>query len=47
MLIGAIVGILIVAVFPSAIFWLVAKLGLGIEVSGFGAAFLTAIASAR
>lgn len=41
-IIGAIIGIVIATIVSGLIIWLVGKLGLGIEVSGFGAAFLTA-----
>ena len=41
-IIGAIIGIVIVTIVSGLIIWLVGKLGLGIEVSGFGPAFLTA-----
>ena len=38
-----ILGILIGALFTGLIIWIVGKLGLGIEVSGFGPAFIAAI----
>jgi hypothetical protein len=40
-LIGAIIGIVISTVISGFLIWLVGKLGLGIEVSGFGPAFMT------
>ena len=43
MIIGFVIGIMIVAVFSSVIIWIVGKLGFGIEVSGFQAAFLAAV----
>ncbi len=42
-ILGAIVGILIAAVFGGLVIWIVAKLGLGIEVDGFVPAFIAAI----
>lgn len=42
-IIGLIVGILIGALFTGLIIWIVGKLGLGLEVSGFGPAFVAAI----
>jgi putative membrane protein len=42
-ILGAIVGIVIGALFMGLIIWIVGKLGLGLEVSGFGAAFIAAI----
>jgi putative membrane protein len=42
-ILGAIVGIVIGALFMGLIIWIVGKLGLGLEVSGFGAAFIGAI----
>ena len=42
-LIGVVVGILIVAVLSSVVIWIVGKLGWGIEVDSFLAAFLAAI----
>ena len=46
MIIGALVGILIAALFISVIIWIVGKLGLGLEVRGWGAAFKAGIAIA-
>jgi len=43
MIIGLIIGILIGALFTGLIIWIVGKLGLGLEVSGFGPAFIAAI----
>jgi putative membrane protein len=43
MIIGLIIGILIGALFTGLIIWIVGKLGLGLEVSGFGPAYLAAI----
>ena len=40
---GVIIGILIGALFTGLIIWIVGKLGLGLEVSGFGPAFIAAI----
>lgn len=40
-LIGAIIGIIISTVVSGLLIWLVGKLGLGIEIDGFGPAFLT------
>ena len=42
-IVGAIIGILIGALFSGLIIWIVGKLGLGLEVTGFGAAFIAAI----
>jgi putative membrane protein len=42
-LVGMIVGVLIGALFAGLIIWIVGKLGLGLEVSGFGPAYLAAI----
>jgi putative membrane protein len=42
-IVGLIVGILIGALFTGLIIWIVGKLGLGLEVSGFGPAFVAAI----
>jgi putative membrane protein len=42
-IIGLIIGILIGALFTGLIIWIVGKLGLGLEVSGFGPAFVAAI----
>jgi putative membrane protein len=43
MLLGLIIGILFGALFTGLIIWIVSKLGLGLEVSGFGPAFVAAI----
>jgi putative membrane protein len=42
-IIGLVIGILIAALFTGLIIWIVGKLGLGLEVSGFGAAYVAAI----
>ena len=42
-IIGVIIGILIGSLFTGLIIWVVGKLGLGLEVSGFGPAFIAAI----
>jgi putative membrane protein len=42
-IIGAIVGILIAALFSAVVIWIVAKLGLGLSVSGFSPAFIAGI----
>ena len=42
-IVGLIIGILIGALFTGLIIWVVGKLGLGLEVSGFGPAFVAAI----
>jgi putative membrane protein len=42
-IVGVIIGILIGALFTGLIIWIVGKLGLGLEVSGFGPAFIAAI----
>jgi putative membrane protein len=42
-IVGLIIGILIGALFSGLIIWIVGKLGLGLEVSGFGPAFIAAI----
>lgn len=42
-IIGLIIGILIGALFTGLIIWVVGKLGLGLEVSGFGPAYIAAI----
>ena len=42
-LIGLVIGILIAAVVYGFVIWIVGKIGLGLEVSGFGAAFIAAI----
>ena len=46
MIVGIVIGILIAALFASVIIWVVGKLGLGLEVSGWGAAFKAGIAIA-
>lgn len=43
MIIGLIIGILIGALITGLIIWIVGKLGLGLEVSGFGPAYVAAI----
>lgn len=43
MLLALIIGILIGALFTGLIIWIVSKLGLGLEVTGFGPAFVAAI----
>jgi putative membrane protein len=42
-IVAAIVGIVIAALIGGFIIWIVGKLGLGLTVSGFGAAFIAAI----
>jgi putative membrane protein len=42
-IIGVIIGILIGALFTGLIIWVVGKLGLGLEVTGFGPAYIAAI----
>jgi len=42
-IVGLIIGILIAAVVYGFVIWIVGKIGLGLEVSGFGAAFIAAI----
>jgi putative membrane protein len=42
-IVSLIIGILIGALFTGLIIWVVGKLGLGLEVSGFGPAFIAAI----
>ena len=42
-IVGVLIGIVIGALFSGFIIWLVAKLGLGLEVDGFGSAFIAAI----
>ena len=42
-ILGLIIGILVGALFAGFIIWIVGKLGLGLEVSGFGPAFIAAI----
>ena len=42
-IVGLIISILIGALVSGFIIWIVGKLGLGLEVSGFGAAFIAAI----
>lgn len=41
--VGTLIGILIGAIFSGLIIWIVGKLGLGLEVDGFGPAYLAAI----
>lgn len=43
MLLGTILGILIGALFAGVIIWIVGRLGLGLEVDGFGPAFIAGI----
>ena len=40
-LIGAVIGLVISTIISGLLIWIVGKLGLGIEVDGFGPAFLT------
>jgi putative membrane protein len=42
-IVGLIIGLLIGALFSGLIIWIVGKLGLGLEVSGFGPAYIAAI----
>lgn len=42
-ILGAIVGIVIAALFSAVVIWIVGKLGLGLSVSGFGPAFVAGI----
>ena len=42
-IIGLIIGILLGALFTGLVIWIVSKFGLGLEVSGFGPAFIAAI----
>jgi putative membrane protein len=42
-IVAVIVGILIAALISGFVIWIVGKLGLGLTVSGFGAAFIAAI----
>ena len=42
-ILGAIIGILIAAVFGGIVIWIVGKIGLGLEVDGFVPAFIAAI----
>ena len=42
-IVGTIIGILIGSLFSGLIIWIIGKLGWGIEVSGFGPAYLAAI----
>ncbi len=42
-IIGTIIGVLIGALFSGLIIWLVGKLNLGLEVDGFGPAYIAAI----
>jgi putative membrane protein len=43
-MISAIIGIILAALFSALVIYIVGKLNLGLEVSGFGAAFVAAIA---
>ena len=45
-LVGLIIGIVISAVVTGILIWIVSKIGLGLEVDGFGAAFIAGIAIA-
>lgn len=42
-ILGLIIGILIAAVINGILIWIVGKLGLGLEVDGFGPAFIAAL----
>ena len=42
-ILGLILGIVIAALFSAVVIWIVGKLGLGLTVSGFGAAFIAGI----
>jgi putative membrane protein len=42
-ILGLIIGIVFAALISGVVIWIVGKLGLGLEVSGFGAAFIAAI----
>lgn len=42
-IVGAIIGILIGSLFSGLVIWVVSKLGLGLEVTGFGPAYVAAI----
>ena len=42
-IVGLIIGILIGALFTGLIIWVVGKLGLGLEVTGFGSAYIAVI----
>ena len=42
-IVGLIIGLVIGALFSSLIIWIVGRLGLGIEISGYGPAFITAL----
>jgi putative membrane protein len=42
-IVGAVVGLLLGALLSGLAIWVVGKLGLGLDVSGFGPAFLTAL----
>ena len=42
-ILGVVIGILIGALFSGLVIWIVGKLGLGLEVDGFGAAYIAAI----
>ncbi|MEZ4837007.1 MAG: phage holin family protein [Caldilineaceae bacterium] len=43
MLLGVLVGAVIMGVIAGIVIWIVGKLGLGIEVDGFGSAFMAAL----
>ncbi|CAL8973799.1 hypothetical protein PROP_01256 [Propionicimonas sp. T2.31MG-18] len=42
-MLGVVVGVTLAALFGALVIWLVAKMGLGIKVAGFGSAFLAAL----
>ena len=42
-IVGLLIGIVIGALISGLVIWIVSKLGLGLEVDGFGAAFIAAI----
>lgn len=42
-IVGLLIGVVIGALISGLVIWLVSKLGLGLEVDGFGAAFIAAI----
>lgn len=42
-MLGVVVGAVLAALFGAVVIWIVAKLGLGIKVAGFGSAFLAAL----
>jgi putative membrane protein len=42
-ILGLLIGLLIGAIFSGLVIWVVGKLGLGLEVSGFGPAYIAAI----